>query len=281
MYKWAASEELVPPDSYQALATVEGLRKGRSEAREGDPVTTVADEIVEKTLPHLSKVVADMIRFQRLTGCRPGEARMLRPCDVDTSGDVWRYVPESHKTEHHDKQRVIFIGPRGQDVLRPYLLRPSESRCFSPSDSERKRRREVHERRVTPMSCGNKPGSNCKRRSNRTVGDMYTKDSYCRAIRRACDKAFPAPEPLCRRNGESLATWHKRLTSSQLSELKKWQKRQHWAPNQLRHSVGTEIRKRYGLEAAQVTLGHSNANVTQIYAERDMEKAAAIMREVG
>ena len=34
-------------------------------------------------------------------------------------------------------------------------------------------------------------------------------------------------------------------------------------------------------EAAQVTLRHSQADVTQIYAERDMVKAEAVMREVG
>jgi site-specific recombinase XerC len=54
-----------------------------------------------------------------------------------------------------------------------------------------------------------------------------------------------------------------------------------WSPNQLRHSAATEIRRRFGLEAAQVALGHSKADVTQVYAERDMTKAAAVMREVG
>jgi site-specific recombinase XerC len=41
------------------------------------------------------------------------------------------------------------------------------------------------------------------------------------------------------------------------------------------------IRKRYGLEAAQVILGHASADVTQVYAERDLQKAVEIMREVG
>lgn len=44
---------------------------------------------------------------------------------------------------------------------------------------------------------------------------------------------------------------------------------------------GTEIRKRFGLEAAQVILGHASADVTQVYAERDLQKAVQIMREVG
>ncbi|MEO2032790.1 MAG: tyrosine-type recombinase/integrase [Planctomycetaceae bacterium] len=54
-----------------------------------------------------------------------------------------------------------------------------------------------------------------------------------------------------------------------------------WAPNRLRHSAATEIRKRYGLEAAQVILGHAKADTTQIYAERDATLAQRIAREVG
>ena len=49
-----------------------------------------------------------------------------------------------------------------------------------------------------------------------------------------------------------------------------------WSPNQLRHLYATEIRSKYGLEAAQIMLGHSNANVTQIYAERDRARAIEI-----
>jgi site-specific recombinase XerC len=54
-----------------------------------------------------------------------------------------------------------------------------------------------------------------------------------------------------------------------------------WSPNRLRHSMATEVRRRYGLEAVQVVLGHATANVTQIYAERDLALAARIMQEVG
>jgi site-specific recombinase XerC len=54
-----------------------------------------------------------------------------------------------------------------------------------------------------------------------------------------------------------------------------------WSPNRLRHSAATAIRKRFGLEAAQVTLGHAAADVTQVYAERDLERAAVVMAQVG
>jgi integrase len=248
---------------FQALTTVSGLRKGRTAANEKEPVEPVDDQTVESTLGELPAVVADMVRFQRLTGCRPGEVRILRPCDVKAVGELWEYRPESHKSEHHGRDRLLFIGPKAQDVLRPYLLREKTEYCFSPKDSERVRRTAMHEQRNTPLSCGNRPGSNKKRKPNRRAGDHYTKDSFCRAIHRACDRAFPPPEEL---EGD---------------ELKAWRKSHWWNPNQLRHSAATEIRKRYGIEGAQVTLGHAYADVTQVYAERDMTLAAKIMREVG
>jgi len=148
-------------------------------------------------------------------------------------------------------------------------------------DSEKKRRAEQHANRTTPLSYGNRPGTNRKRKPKRTAGGQYTTGSYRRAIHRACDLAFPAPEPLCRRDDESVGEWEERLTDTQRAELDRWQSDHRWSPNRLRHSAGTEIRKRYGLEAAQVILGHASADVTQVYAERDLQKAVEIMREVG
>jgi len=280
-FKWAVENELVRSDMYHGLMAVSGLRKGRSDAREPDPVQPVDDASVNATLPYLTPVVADMIRFQRIMGCRPQDVCNLRPCDVDMSDDVWLYRPETHKTEHHDRERIIPIGPKGQDILRPYLLRDKESHCFQPIDSERKRRAAQHDNRTTPLFCGNKPGSNRKKKPKRVAGEKYTTDSYRRAIHRACDIAFPAPGPLFRRDGESVKHWHGRLTDKERAELKQWQSDHRWSPNQLRHSAATEIRKRYGLEAAQVILGHASADVTQVYAERDLQKAVEIMREVG
>lgn len=280
-FKWAVENELVRRDMYHGLMAVSGLRKGRSEAREPDPVMPVDDATVQATLPHLTPIVADMIRFQRITGCRPQDVCNLRPCDVDMSGEVWLYRPSTHKTEHHGRERVIPIGPKGQEILRPYLLREKESHCFSPVDSEKKRHEELHSNRKTPLSCGNRPGKNRKRKPKRAAGEEYTADSYRRAIHRACDLAFPPPEPLSQRDGETKSQRLDRLTDKQRAELEKWQSDHRWSPNRLRHSAGTEIRKRFGLEAAQVILGHASADVTQVYAERDLQKAVEIMREVG
>jgi integrase len=143
------------------------------------------------------------------------------------------------------------------------LLRDKQAYCFIPAESEKKRRAKLHARRKVPINYGNRPGTNRKRNPKRTAGERYTTNSYRRAIHRGCDKAFPAPEDLSP------------------EQALKWKSTHRWAPNRLRHTAGTEIRKRFGLEAAQVVLGHSMADVTQIYAERDLAKAAAVIREVG
>ena len=144
----------------------------------------------------------------------------MRPCDIDRSGDIWRYVPESHKTEHHGRGRIIFIGPKAQEVLRPYLF-GDDLPCFrSPRSPKGLNTRSYRERIHSGV-----------RRANATRG-----------------------------------------SSQQLPE---------WNPNQLRHSAATEIRAKFGLEAAQVALGHSRADVTQVYAERDQRLAVEVARQVG
>ena len=54
-----------------------------------------------------------------------------------------------------------------------------------------------------------------------------------------------------------------------------------WSPNQLRHAGGTEVRNKFGLDAAQAILGHANASMTETYAKLDYSKAEAVAREIG
>lgn len=247
MFKWAAGEELIPETTYRGLALVEGLKRGRSEARETGPVLPVEDNAVERTLGALPEVLADMVRLQRLTGMRPAEVCLLRPTDQDRSGDVWVYRPPSHKTEHHGRDRCVYLGPRAQAILLHYLARDPESCCFQPRDSETRRRAKQHAERVTPIDQGNRPGTNRKRKPSLAAGAQYNTSSYRRAIQRACDRAG-VPR---------------------------------WAPNRLRHAAATEVRAKFGLEAAQIVLGHAEADVTQVYAERDTAKGVEVARLIG
>jgi integrase len=81
----------------------------------------VPDAFVEAIPPHVSRQVWAMIELQRLTGVRPGEVVIVRTCDLDTTGRIWVYTPASHKTEHHGKERLIYLGLRAIEVVRPWL----------------------------------------------------------------------------------------------------------------------------------------------------------------
>jgi integrase len=75
----------------------------------------------------------------------------------------------------------------------------------------------------------------------------YTKNTYAQAVTRGCERA-------------GIPTFR---------------------PNRVRHLAASRIRKAFGLEAAQVMLGHSRADVTQIYAEKNDEMASKVAGEIG
>ncbi|MBX7165131.1 MAG: site-specific integrase [Pirellulales bacterium] len=245
MFRWAVAEELVAVTVHQALTTVAGLKQGRSAARETAPVLPVAEDVFQATLPHLPAVIRDIVLLQRYCGCRPSEALLIRPGEVERNGAVWIYRPTRHKTEHRGRGRQIMLGPRAQAVLLPYLDREPEAYCFSPREAVAQRARRLRAQRKTKVQPSQRDRR--KARPRRPPGDHYEHHTYARAIRRACEKAGVPP----------------------------------WCPNQLRHAAATAIRAQYGLEGAQVVLGHSRADVTQIYAERDWLKAQQIAAEAG
>ena len=49
----------------------------------------------------------------------------------------------------------------------------------------------------------------------------------------------------------------------------------------VRHRAATELRKQYGVEVAQVMLGHTKIETAQIYAEKNSQLAQRVAMEVG
>lgn len=301
MFKWAASHEKLPASIYQQLKTVPALKRGRSPARETKPVGPVAVETVEATRPFLSRQVNALIDLQLNTGARGGELFMLRPRDLvmEDSKGVWMVYLKQHKTAHHGHARTLYLGPKAQAAIRPFLSGAALDAClFSPAQAEQERLAARAAARKTPLSCGNVPGSNRVQSRRWTPADHYTADSYRRAIERACDQAFPHPDPVYHRQRiivpgarsdrkprtrlETLKEVHERLTVEQREELNRWRKAHRWHPHQLRHTAATIIRRECGLEAARIALGHSSALVTDaVYAQRDMDKVVEVMKRIG
>ena len=195
-----------------------------------------------------------MVQLQRLTGMRPGEVLIVRGCDLNTTGEVWEYAPATHKLEHKGIQRVVMIGPAAQAELQPFLRTETQAYLFSPDPD------------------GTRP---------------YRRDSYTNAIKRGCELAFGMPDRL--RYIGRFVKRQKSLTDAQRQELRKqlsaeaksWRAEHCWSPNQLRHTFATAARRAAGIEAARVTLGHSSAVTSEIYAERDLEAARAVVAKIG
>jgi integrase len=245
VFKWAVAEQLVPADVYHGLQAVAGLGQGRTTAPDPAPIEPVADDVVEKTLPKLPRHVRGLVQFMRLTGARPGEACQLRPLDIDMTGQVWTFRPARHKTAWRGRPRVVFIGPKAQALLAEFPTAQPTDYVFSPGRARVERfaaMRAGRKSRVQPSQI-----NRAKRRPKRRPGVKYTSKTLHRAVERACTLA-------------GVPAWH---------------------PNQLRHTAATEIRKRFGLEAAQVALGHAKADITQVYAERDQDLAARVALTVG
>ncbi len=293
-FKWAVSEELISVSVYEALRTVTGLRAGRSAAKESERVMPVEMANVQATLPFLNRHLRAMVELQRYTGMRPGEVCKFSLAEVDRSGEVWLFQLSRHKTTHRGKERVIPLGPKAREVIIAFLIddKPPPAGfeainlidktarlvaadayqeagriedanllrsmvpvamvagcvidptlpLFSPKEAREERYRALRTNRKSKV-----PPSQVNRKvknPKRMAGSRYRTESYAHAVQ------WAAGVP-------------------------------HWHPNQLRHTFATEVRKSHGLEAAQVLLGHSRADVTQVYAERNLALAVSVASEIG
>ena len=105
--------------------------------------------------------------------------------------------------------------------------------------------------------------------------------NYDHAVVVACDTAFPPPGPFAQREDETKRQWRERIGPEGWQEVKRWRQEHRWYPHQLHHAKATEIRREAGLDAARAVLGHRTPAITEVYAEIDTAKAAAIMEKLG
>lgn len=260
VFRWASEEELIPPGRYHALRYVRGLYKGQENCRESEDIKPAPIASITALLCHLSPTVAAMVRVQFYCGMRPGEVCILRACDLDTSGDVWLYRPERHKTEWRGCQQVKAIPPIAQQIIKQFMRPDRDAYLFSPADSaawcleQRMANRLPRKTKRYPCEIRRvqkKARTSRRRTAKKVPGDRYCTSSYYRALTYAFERAEKKGVTIDR-----------------------------FAPNQLRHSIGTLVSQVLGQQQSQVYLGHESMDATNIYTERTIGELVAIAAQM-
>ncbi len=252
MFAHAVEEDLVPGSVYHALLTVKGLRRGTPGVRETAKVRPVPAGHIKAVLVRAPAMLKAMLLLAYRTGARPGEVCALKPCHLDRTGKVWVYLvpPEANKTEHHEQERKIYLGPRARKVLEPWLEGvPPDRWVFSPARAELLRQKARRDARKTPLYPSHLKHLEAKRTvaPKRPKRDQYDPASLRRAVKRLCVMVkVPA-----------------------------------WTPNRLRHNAATRFRRKYGIETARILLGHRKLDTTAIYAEPNTRKAKRAALDLG
>lgn len=248
VFEYAYNMDFISSEQYGEIKLMRGYSQEEFEPTE--EVTPVDIEDVMKTLPYLPPMVADMVLLQFYTGTRANEVCTLQWGEINKDKEVWFYCPKKHKTRHWGKKRIIYIGPKAQEILKKYEGIPDDEYIFNPAKSREDRYKAMRAARKTKVQ----PSQQDRKKDNpkKVPGNKYTSMSYGQCISRGCTKAM--------KEGVIKSKWHS---------------------HQLRHSAATVARAIAGLDGAQVYLGHSSAKMTERYAEIDTSLGEEIAKKIG
>jgi len=241
-FAWALESRHCSAHTKSEVWAIAAIKRNRSPAPEGEPVTPVPHKDVKSVMPFLPPILRAMVTVHELCGARPGEICMMRTADIERRRDIWIYRPMMHKSEYKDQCRVIVLGPRAQRVLSPIMDRSGY--LFSPAEAVTERLQEKRSRRKSKVQ----PSQASRIRvGTRQPGEIYTTAAYGKAIAFAIKAA--------RRAGVKLNDW---------------------SPNQLRHACGTRVRRKVGPDAARAVLGHAGqggaSKITDTYTREAIER---------
>jgi integrase len=239
-----------------------------------------------------------MAELQLLTGMRPGEVCKLTLGEVDRSGEVWVYRPHAHKTAYRGRGRAVPFGPKARALLTAFLVgdRPppagfegidlaDRTARLVAADAYQEAGRDRDAELLRDLARPVVMVAGCVADPAQTVfSPYYAREQRFRALRRG-QKTKVQPSQVSRRKAEPVRLPAAAYTTITYAHAIATAARKagvpHWHPNRIRHTFASEVRRLFGLEAAQVLLGHSRADVTQVYAERDAALAVRVAAEIG
>ena len=293
VFRWAAAEQLIDASVVTALEMVAPLLAGRTAAPESDPVTAVPEADLAATLPQLAAPVRAMVEVQLWSGCRPGEVVTMCGRDIDRAGltvagvQVWAYTPASHKAEHHEKERVIYLGPRAQEIIGPWLKADASAPLF-PAEAPRCRGRaytvsgyrQAVERAYVAAALAHLAAVAPDRRLalDAIRKSVTAAESALAAALRAKPRSDAEQVKPLRAAAAAAAEQFRTALAAAVEEHRAPRP---WHPHQLRHNAAERLEAEHGLEAAQYVLGHSMPDTTRIYSQAHRRKAAEVMGRSG
>ncbi|MFC1634035.1 tyrosine-type recombinase/integrase [Planctomycetota bacterium] len=253
IWKWGMGRCIVTAEQVQGFEEVKPLRIGTSLAPDNVKRKRVTEEELENVINCLGSVVGDMLSIISYTGMRPSEVCKIRPYDIIRDDkDCWLYIPGrdhspvgKHKTMRFERTKVIPLAGESQDVLKKRIKDfNSKDFIFSPKETVAELIAKKARERKTPLSCGNRPGTNRKDHPMIKPRDCYDHHTLRRACQRACKKA-----------GVEL-----------------------FVPYDLRRSMATRTRATLGKEATKVLLGHAKTSTTEIYLLEEVQEAVKVAK---
>lgn len=252
-FEWFELRGMVAEGRSRHLALVPSLKKGRSSAHEPPRRNRIVDDAtIEAVCRYVSPTVAAMIRLARITAMRPAEVVRLRVAAINTDG-LWEYRPESHKLEHLEIPRTIYLGALERDILEPFLDRPPGCWLFDPAESRSwyfaqrtaTRKTKVYPSEVRRVAAGREAAEGRRRRAG---GRHYTPSGFRLAILYGIRRALSAGVKIAR-----------------------------FSPYDLRHTRATEIEREHGARAAQAVLGHMGLKTTDVYLHELADRARQVV----
>lgn len=237
MLRWALDEALVRPEDVARLSLVRPLKRGRTTARETEPVREPDRRAVKGAIACLPPSVAALVRIMERTGMRPSEALGLAWDRIEKRRDgIWVYRPEFHKTRWRGRSRAVPLGPVCQRILAKYPPMDGQERVFSP-DVALAERASMPEEEVTGRAWFLERGG------------AWREAVFAKVVRRAL--------ALARERG---------LVPQEVPDF---------SVAHLRHGAANRFRRWFGLAACKAMLGHAmGGGVTDVYTRESLEEEA-------